>query len=463
MLLLLLTVFFFMFKNKWFLVINLVFISFIFIIGFWPQVFSQKITTQDLAFYNNQNITIQGRICEETEADVKSQRLTLCAHGRALITTNLYPLYNYGDFIEVQGYLQSPPLFDDFDYGDYLARYHIYSVIYYPKIRLIKGTLNFPQKIFKDLLRLKWYLKNLIDRNLPEPEAGLANALLLGYRRTVDRNNLEIFSRVGISHMIAISGSHITIMSAMIISLFLGLGFPKKIALIFVFIFLFFYPLITGLSASAVRSAIMGGLAFGAIYLGRKDFLINSLIFSAAIMLLFNPRILRSDIGFQLSFLAIIGIIYLYPLGDRITVYLISRARNRFRKILRSVLDIINLTLVSQIIILPILLVNFKQFSLMAPLTNILILWTFPPLLASLIIALFLSSLIPALSLLWFWPAYLLLKYIFTLSRLLAQPSWAAIQINNFNWWWGGGYYLILILGYWFLTKFKKNNRIKGQ
>lgn len=449
-----------MFRKKWFLIFNLLFILAIFIIGFWPQAFHNKINSQDLAFYNGQKITIIGRVCEEAEVTGKSRKLTLCVQGRVLITTNLYPPYNYGDFLEVSGYLQKPPQIDGFDYESYLARYHIYSVMYYPKIKQIKGELSSKQIIFEALLKFKWYLKRLIDQNLPEPEAGLANALLLGYRRTVDQEDLQVFSRVGISHMIAISGSHITIMSAMIINFFLGLGLRKKVALIFVFIFLFFYPLITGFSASAVRSAIMGGLAFGAIYLGHQDSLINSLIFSATLMLLFNPQILRGDIGFQLSFLALLGIIYLYPLGNKLTVRLVSIINKKFKKNFQSILDIINLTMVSQIIILPILLINFKQFSLVAPLTNILILWTFPPLLAALIIALFLSFLIPTLGILWFWAAYGLLKYIFIVSQLLSQVPAAAVEINYFNWWWGGGYYVILGLVYWLLTRIKKDNRV---
>jgi len=101
---------------------------------------------------------------------------------------------------------------------------------------------------------------------------------------------------------------------------------------------------------------------------------------------------------------------------------------------------------VSQIITLPILLINFQQFSVIAPLANLLVLWTFPPLLASLIIGLFLSGLLPFLGVWPFLPAYLLLKFIFVVSRLLAGPEWAAVQVSSFNWWWGTAYYMGLFL-----------------
>jgi competence protein ComEC len=430
-----------------FLTINLVIIVIIFILSLKPGVFEKKIRPNDLAYFNNKNISFQGLVCEESDRDYKSQRLTVCSAGRVLITTNLYPEYNYGDYVKVSGLLKKPSPFNGFDYDSYLARDDIYSLMYYPKISQASGTLNYSQLIFKSLLEGKLYLKSIIDSNLEEPAAGLANAIFLGYRRTVLSEDLKIFSRVGLSHMIAISGSHITILSAMLINFLLALGIKRRHSFYLVIAFLIIYPLITGLSASAVRSAIMGGLAFLAIYYKRNTKLINALVFSGAIMLLINPQILRADIGFQLSFLALLGIIYLYPIGEKISENLLEKLKlkKQHAKIFKNILDIINLTLVSQIITLPILLINFKQLSLISPLANLLVLWTFAPLLALLIICIFMAILLPIIGPWLFLPAYLLLEYIFIISRFLASFSWAAITINNFNWFWGIIYYLFLL------------------
>jgi len=433
-------------RARLFLLVNLLIIFLIFIFGFKPNAFQKKISSKDLAYYNGKSINVSGYVCDEADLDYKSRRLTFCANGKTLVTTDLYPEYNYGDFIKVSGLLQEPAVFDTFNYDSYLARYDIYSVMYYPKIVLEKGNLNYAQKMFRALLRGKWFLKSVIDQNLNEPEAGLADALLLGYRRTVLSEDLKLFSRVGLSHMIAISGSHITILSAMLINFLLALGIKRKHSFYIVIIFLILYPLITGLSASAVRSAIMGGLAFMALYYKRSTKLINALIFSGSIMLLINPQILRADIGWQLSFLAILGIIYLYPIGENLTKKILEKLRlKRGReKFLKNIFDIINLTLVSQIVTLPILLINFKQFSLISPLANILVLWTFAPLLGLLIIAIFASLIFPYIGPWLFLPNYLLLKYIFIMVKLLAAPSWAAIAVNNFNWFYGFGYYSAL-------------------
>lgn len=439
-------------KNKYtaakiFLIVNVGFIIFIYIYGFFPSAYKKKITNRDLASYNGQKIKIKGYICEEADVDIKSRRLTFCASGRVLITTNLYPTYEYGDFLEVSGNLEAPPLISDFNYADYLARYDIYSVLYYPKIKRIDSKLAKPQQVYLNLLKIKWWIRDEINNNLPEPAAGLASALLLGYRRTVSRENLDTFSRVGLSHVIAISGSHITILSAMIINFLLFFGLSRRRSFFIILIFLIIYPLITGLAASALRSAIMGGLALLASRQGRTSALIRILVFSASGMLMFNPRLLRDDVGFQLSFLALLGIIYIYPLGEKFIRLFLAKHKFRvgYKKILKNILETICLTLVSQIVILPIALINFNQLSLIAPLANILVLWTFAPLLASLIIALILSIFCPGLSLLFFFPAYLILSYIIIVSRFLARPDWAAISINNFNWLGGAIYYSLLI------------------
>ena len=453
---------------KIFLFFNLLFIGGVFILGFRPHAFRPDITERDLAYYNGRNLSFIGRVCEEADLDIKSRRLTVCvkgqARGQVLVTTNLYPAYDYGDYLRISGQLQAPPEIEGFDYEAYLARYDIYSVMYRPKIGSALGVLTGPQSIYKRLIRFKQKLKLIIDSNLPEPAAGLADAVLLGYRRTVEREDLDIFARVGLSHMIAISGSHITILSAMIINFLLALGLHRRRAIRLIFIFLFLYPLVTGLSASAVRSAMMGGLAFLAVYYQRTSSLLRALIFAAAVMLAFNPRLLRDDIGFQLSFLAILGIIYIYPLGNRLTVGWLDRSRLRHgsKKICQAILDTLNLTLVSQIVILPIALINFQQLSLIAPIANILVLWTFPLLLSSLITAILLSALVPIAGVLWFLPSYLLLRFIFIVSGLLAVPSWAAISVTWFNWYWGAGYYLILSIAV-YITKNRPLSRERSK
>jgi len=417
-------------KSKIFFAINIGIILFIFARGIDNRAFLATPQVGEVAFYNGQNLDFSGRVCEEADLNYKSRRLTVCAGSRALITTNLYPEYDYGDFLQISGLVQKPEEFNGFDYERYLARYDIYSVMYYPKIMSASGDLSFGQKIYERLLKIKQGIRLVIDRSLPEPEAGLADALLLGYRRTILPEDTELFARVGLSHLIAISGSHITIMSAMVLNLALFIGLRRQAALKIVFLFLFLYPLITGLSASAVRSAIMGGLVFLALYYGRLSSIIRALVFSAALMLIFNPRLLRDDIGFQLSFAAVLGIIYIYPFFSQFSPKIKKKFSGLAGKIISAIWEIFSLTLACQLAVLPIMLSNFKQFSVISFIANPAVIWIFPFLLAALITPIIPALIFPVLGPWLFAPAYLMLKFIFVAARFFAAPSWAAISFN---------------------------------
>lgn len=432
--------------SKIFFAVNLIFILFIFARGIDNHAFLPTFKSTDVAYYNGRNLDFRGQVCEEADVDYKSRRLTVCAGSRVLITTNLYPEYDYGDFLQISGLVKMPEEFNGFDYECYLARYDIYSVMYYPKITSASGDLSFRQKIYGRLLKIKQRIKLTIDRSLPEPEAGLANALLLGYRRTILPADTDLFARVGLSHLIAISGSHITIMSAMVLNAALFIGLRRQIALKIVFLFLFIYPLITGLSASAVRSAIMGGLVFMALYYGRLSSIIRALVFSAALMLVFNPRLLRDDIGFQLSFAAVLGIIYIYPLFLPVTQRLKKKFPGLIGKLIVGIWEIFSLTLACQLAVLPIMLSNFKQFSVISFVANPAVIWIFPFLLAALIIPIVPALIFPGLGPWFFAPAYLMLKFIFAAAKFFAAPSWAAIEISNFGCLVAPVYYLLLFI-----------------
>ncbi len=437
-------------KIFWYL--NWLIILGVFIWGFRSDAFRPAKNSQAISFFNGHEVILTGIVCAEEDISSYNQRLTLCPlgeiKGRVLITTNLYPRYHFGDYLRVRGKLVAPTVINGFDYDNYLARYDIYSLSYYPKLEMVTGVLNGQQKIFRLLLKFKARLLEIINCNLPEPEAGLGSALLLGYRRTISAQDLALFSRVGLSHLIAISGSHITIMAALITNFLLAIRVSRQKTFLFVLAFLFLYPLITGLAASAVRSAIMGGLALLAVSSGRAASLGRSLLFTASVMLLFNPQLLRFDVGFQLSFAALLGIIYIYPLSQQGIYWLLSRLKIKgaWRKGGQTVLEIMALSIISQLVILPISLINFGQLSLIAPIANVLVLWTFPFVLTGLVVALFLSWLLPALSLVFFFFPYLLLKFIFIMSEFLGAPAGAAINVSGFNWFWGCLYYGLLMV-----------------
>jgi len=423
--------------------IILVFIIFA-LLGSWRyEVYQTKKPQIDLSNYNDQKVVLLGRITEEIDPGGDYQKITFKVskvnnkktNGLVLVTTAKYPEFKYGDNLELTGNLEAPNNWSAFRYDRYLARYDIYSLMAWPKIKVINNTSDF----YSNLLNIKSSVYQIINSALPEPYAGLTNALLLGYKNTLDAIEKKSFSCCGLSHIVAISGSHLTLLSALAFNFLLMLGLSSRGAFKPVVIFLWLYTTLTGLQTSALRSAIMISLVLWGKKNGRSDAGGRILFITAALMLFFNPLLLRDDLGFQLSFLAMLALIYLCPLGEKI----LGKG---------SVKSVIILTMASQLLTWPIAAYNFGTFSIIAPLANLLIVWIFAWLLPALLVASFLSWLIPALNIIWFAPSYFMLVYVIKLGDWLA--IWPKACVNfNISWQFVVFYYAILALIYCIVDK----------
>lgn len=429
------------------------------LLGFWRYTLALPVNSPDKIWhYNNQAVEITGLVSGEPEIKEKSQKLEIettevsaCSRsantapcrsqtkvsGKILITANLYPAYNYGDRLKINCSLKAPEQFNDFAYDRYLARYDIYSLCSYPEIELLvsgQGNL-FYQKIFS----LKDKFRNILETGLPEPEASLAKAIVLGDKKGLPADLREDFSRAGLSHIVAISGLHITILASLILYFLTALGFARRQTFFFASLFLFFYLLLIGLPPSAMRAGLMGFLVLWALYLGRLNRLTNSLILAAAILLLINPRLLRDDLGFELSFLAVLGIALFQST--------IERAIDKFRHpAFKKISLALSLTLAAQILTLPLIAYNFLLISLAALPANLLVLWLLPFLLFFILAALVLSFFFSGPVFVWFLPARLILKYIITTAELIIKLPGAYFDINSLWPPWLALYYLIIII-----------------
>ncbi|MDD5032020.1 MAG: ComEC/Rec2 family competence protein [Patescibacteria group bacterium] len=439
-------------------------------LGIWRYSFSLPTNTPDKVwFYNGQEAVITGTVCNEPDIREKNAKYEICAEylapegeigqsrllqigGKILVTTNLYPAFSYGDELEIKCELEAPEKFNDFAYDRYLARFDIYSTCFYPEIKMIKGGGG--NYFYKKIFSLKNRLHEAINYGLPEPEASLAGPLLLGYKKNISASWQEKFSQSGLSHIMAISGTNISILAALVMSLLLGLGLARRQAFWLASLFLLSYVILVGAPASAMRAGVMGFLVLWAMKLGRLNKLTNSLVLAAAILLLANPRLLRDDIGFQLSFLAVLGMVYFPPIFER----LLSKFTNpqNLPKILKIIYDIFSLTLAAQIFTIPIIAFNFSQVSLIAPVSNLLVLWCLPFLTIAVLIALGLSLALPNLAWLFFLPALLVLKYIMAVVDWSAGLPYAYIEVDYLWLGWVVIYYLAMI---WVIFKFRGKTR----
>ncbi len=388
--------------------------------GVWrsQEVMSRRPLGIPLSFISDQKVNYNGVVVEEPDrrADfvqyvLKNERL-----GRVLIKTALYPEYFYGDVLKIFGNLEKPENFSEFDYQNYLAKDNIFLISRNPEITLLNRpeSLNF----YGYLLVLKRNFIAIIDKILPEPKSSFLAALLVGAKRTLPDNLVNAFNITGTSHIVAISGYNISIISIMLLNFLSHLFLPRRLIFWIVITCIVMFTLIAGAGASVVRAAIMGGLLVLAGREGRFYLVTNAIIFAGAAMLFVNPYLLRYDTGFQLSFLAALGLIYLAPRFNR----WFSNLPNFL-----SFRDNLAATLSAQIMTFPIIFWEFGRVSLVATLANVLIL----PAIPTAMLFGFLAGLSGFVSLkiaeILILPTRLLLSYQIFMVKILSILPWASI------------------------------------
>ena len=312
----------------------------------------------------NTKLTIEARLPNGSQASNDKSQVS-----KILVTVSRYPEYKYGDELKITGKLQTPIIFEDFNYKDYLKKDGIYSVVYYPKVELLsRGEYkNFISAAYAEILFFKDKLRQSIYRSLSPPQSSILGAMLLGDKSRMSSGLKEKLNIAGVRHVTAVSGMHVLILSTILMSFLLGLGFWKGQAFYISVIIIFLFIAMTGFQASGVRAGIMGGLFLLGQKIGRRSVSSRAIVITAGIMLVINPLLLFYDVGFQLSFLAVLGIIYLSPVFKRWLRFVPEVKFFNFRSILV-------MTFSAYIFTLPILIYNFGRISLIGPLTNVLIL-----------------------------------------------------------------------------------------
>ena len=419
------------------------------LVGIWRhQIAISQIENNQLQNYFGQNITFTGIVDEEPDRREKTTKLTIKVEGlgeKVLITKWPYPEYEYGDKLKITGQLEEPQVFEDFSYKDYLSKEGIFGLLYYPQIELMEKNQGNALKKF--LISLKNESQESLNKIMPLPQAAFMEALLFGQEGNISEIWKEKLNITGTRHIAAVSGMNITILTFLLFDFLLSLGFWRQQSLIASIILIFFYILMIGAPSSAVRAGIMACLFIMAQYFGRISTGSRAIVLAATIMLVLNPLLLLSDVGFQLSFLAIMGLIYLQPILSEF-----------FQKIPNTFQLRYNLsgTLSAQIFTLPVLIYNFGQISLISPLTNILILPFLP--LATILGFIFsaLGIIFATLGQIFSLPAYFLLTYFIKTIDFFSKIPWANLRFQNVSWLFLFNFYLILGIVVWQLNKKQK-------
>ncbi len=351
--------------------------------------------------------------------------------------------WRYGDRLQLEGYLETPPEDEAFSYREYLSRQGFYSMMRNPEVHLLRHDQANP--ILGWILAFKQRALKVTYRLYPDPEASLLAGILLGVETGMPQDLQQAFAATGMTHIIAISGFNITIISGLFILVFGRLLGRSKGALAAA-AGIGLYTILVGADASVVRAALMGGLSLLAVQFGRRQDGINSLAFVAALMALVNPNVLW-DAGFQLSFTATLGLVlYADPLSQWFT-----RVASRFlpataaARLAKPVGEYFLFTLAAQVLTLPVILYHFQRLSWVSLLANPLILPAQPPVMVMGGISVLAGMVFQPVGQVLAAGAWPFIVYTNRMVALLARVPAGNLNVGEIALLWVGLYYLALI------------------
>ncbi len=424
-------------KNKLFLC--LFFCLLAFGAGIWrtDQVL-QKIGDEDLVKFSDLVEVVRG-----SEMKQKYQRVVVrpinddkYKDHKFIIFAEHHPVFGHGEILNVSCSLRRPEnKYEKFNYQKFLAKDGIFQICTGAKIEKTgRENKNVASKI---LLGTKRALEQKIALLFPEPESGYLAGLLLGGSDRLGEAVAEQFRRTGTTHTVAVSGYNITILASVLMLIGILLGLWRQQAFWLSVIGIVFFVLMIGSPSSAVRAAIMGILILWAAKRGRLANSIRAIIFAAALMIWFSPLILLYDVGFQLSFLATLGIITIYgPLAEKFNV------KSDFLE-LKSILLV---TISAQLGVLGILIYTFESLSPISLLANLIILPLIPLIMFSGFGVVLVSFALPSLAEVFAWSVWMALHFEIKAIEMLSQISWASVEIKHISLAWFCGYYIFLFL-----------------
>lgn len=369
------------------LTIGILFTLFFFFFGGWITLLKKDILKS--AYFDHQPykqlkiwISDEPHISENIirfTADVQSiynDKKNKTAIGKILISIKTDPLhdvsYQYGDelIISTKAKALLPPFNPgEFDFRAWLGLKNIYHQAFLNQNMVIKTGFNVGNPILKYALALRKRQIETYRKIINNQEAlSVASTLILGYRADLSSETLSSYSKTGTIHALSVSGMHVGIIYIVLNTLLRFLN--KKAAhrilkIILICIFIWFYSILTGLSPSILRSAIMLTIYILAKSFHKHTNAYNILAFTACSMLIHNPFLVW-DVGFQLSFLAVFGLIYLYP-----KIYKWLYFKPKWADWLWSS---ISLSIAAQIITFPLSIYYFHQFPIYFIFSNLFIL-----------------------------------------------------------------------------------------
>ncbi len=410
-----------------------------------------------LQYYNDKGvITVHGMSNTEPEPGNTATSFQLSADkvlingqyvdvtGKVLVTTLKYHDYHYGDVLQITGKLESTPQLDSPSYQGYLARQGIYSVTNYPSIQILDTGRG--MKPLAWIYSLRNRLSQSLVRAMPEPQASLAQGILLGIRGNIPYSLNQAFSRTGTTHVLAISGINITIVIGMLLAAGIWLfGKRYSIYIWLALILIWFYALLTGMNPPVVRGAIMGSIFLIAELLGRPNSALTALTFAAAIMVGLEPQVLW-DASFQLSFLAMAGLILISPYlqawgSSRMNV---SRNPSFVASLGSFAVTSFAITLAATIVTWPLIAYHFHVVSLVGLPATFFSVIALPAIIITSALVAVVGLFLPPVAWVLGWISWLCISYFTIVVRTFDALPLSSIRLEDIQMWHLWIYYTVL-------------------
>ncbi|RJP45871.1 MAG: ComEC/Rec2 family competence protein [Armatimonadetes bacterium] len=335
-----------------------------------------------------------------------------------------FPEYHYGDTITLSGEVEEQEYVSKKN-GQVITE----IVIKNPKIET-RDNDNFILAVGQ-VFRQK--IVDLFDSTLPPVSSSLLMGIVFGIKKDMPYSFFEDLRNAGVLHVIAASGMNVALVGGFISGL-LGSLLKRQTAILLSMFAILFYAFLSGFEPSIVRASIMGILAFSAQILGRQNLSLLSLFLAGYGMLLVSPKLLF-DIGFQLSFVSTLGLIYIPR------AMLTDSFRERVKKTLVG--DDITTTISAQLATLPILLANFGTYSLWSVAVNGVLLWVVPVIMVLGGVGAVVGMVVEPLGKLFLYLSFPFLMYFEKVVVFFGD--FEGVSVTNFPWTFAVGYYCILI------------------
>ncbi len=365
-------------------------------------------------------VVLQGIVDDEPDVRENYTRLVVAGDSKILVYAPHYPEFKYGDKVKISGVLKKPSNFNnDFDWVDYLAKDEIYYEMLYPKIESISAGNG--ARIKEKLFILKEKYISSINKAIPEPYSSFMAGLTIGAKKSMPQGLQNEFKKTGIIHVIVLSGYNITLVADTIMKFFSFL--PRIFGISLGAIGIILFTIMTGASATAVRASIMALLVILARATGRIYTITWALFLTGFFMIFQNPKILRFDASFQLSFLATLALIYLAPY---------FKEKFRFVPEKFHLREIISSTVATQIFVLPLLLYKMGIFSAVSLPVNFLVLIFIPATMFFGFLTGGIGMISYYLSIPFGWISCAFLQYELWVVKIFAKLPFSSLNISQF-------------------------------